>query len=140
MDEDLVVWDDSYSVDFKPIDDQHRELVAMINELIEGCKKGNAAADNSFLQVLGKVVNYAKTHFADEEKHLSNVQYPELASQKKEHFNFLFEVVSVTNDVESGKTPPIDMAKFLKKWLMNHIIQSDKLYMSYLKKSVNPFR
>ena len=134
MDEDLVVWNDSYSVEYAAIDDQHKGLVSMINELIKGSKEGGTAADSSLMDVFEKTVEYARTHFTDEEKILTEVVYPELETQKKQHHQFMFEVVNIITEVESGKTAPIDMAIFLRKWLMNHIVASDKLYMPYLKK------
>jgi len=134
MDEDLVVWNDTYSVGYAPIDDQHKALVVMINELLQSSKAGASAANSSLMQVFEKTVEYAKTHFTGEEKMLTEVLYPELDTQKKQHHQFLFEVVNIVADVESGKTAPIEMAVFLKTWLMNHIVVSDKKYIPYLGK------
>ena len=134
MDEDLVVWDNSLTVGFDLLDDQHKKLVAMINELIEGCKKGEAEAQAAILQTFEKVVDYTKTHFTEEEKYLAQVAYPDLEAQKKMHHQFLFEIVNLITEVDSGKTAPITMAGFLKDWLLNHIAKADKQYLPYMKK------
>ena len=134
MDEDLVVWNDSFAVGFTPIDDQHKGLVSMINELVKGSREGDSVADATLMEVFEKTVEYARTHFADEEKILTEVLYPELEAQKKQHQHFMFEVVNIVTDVESGKTTHIEMVKFLKTWLMHHIVESDKKYIPFLSK------
>ena len=134
MDEDVVVWDDSFIVGYALLDDQHKKLVAMTNELIRGCKEGGAAAQESFGQAFEKAAEYAKTHFADEEWYLTHVLFPDLESHKKQHHKFLFDVVNLANEVESGNTAPIEMVRFLKNRLLNHIAVSDKQYAPYMKK------
>ena len=133
MDEDFIVWDNALNVGYDLIDDQHKGLVAMINDLMAGCKKGAVAADIAFMEVLEKTVDYAKTHFAAEEKILSQISYPDLSAHKDKHFQFLFEVVNIISEVESGSTTPINMVLFLKNWLMGHIAVCDKEYVPYLK-------
>ena len=134
MDEYSVVWDDSFSVGFEPIDIQHKELVLMTNELLQGCKRGAMAADIAFLRIIRKAVEYAKTHFADEEKYMDQTNYPKLNEHKKEHEDFVAQVLKAVKEFESGNTAPLSMAEFLKNWLLNHIAVSDKQYAPYLAK------
>ena len=131
MDE-VIVWDKAYSLGIDPIDDQHKVLVAMINDLLEGCSKGAAAADIAFMITVEKTVDYARTHFKEEETILLKAKYPDLASHKKEHFNFMFEVVNIVKEVKEGKTAPVELAMLLKNWLLNHIAVTDKQYVPYL--------
>ena len=134
MDEDSVAWDNSFSVGFDPIDDQHKSLVSMTNELFQACKHGAVAADIAFLQTVKKAVGYAKTHFADEEGYMREANYPHLGEHKKQHEDFVAAIIKTIEEFEAGNTEPIDMARFLKKWLLNHIAISDKKYMPYLAK------
>ena len=134
MEEDSVVWDDAYSVGFEPIDDQHKVLVAMINELLHACKKRVAVADVAFLQTVQKAVEYAQTHFSAEENYMSQVSYPNLAAHKEQHRQFEIQIASSLKEFEKGGAAPIDLARFLKNWLLGHIAQSDKQYAPYLKR------
>jgi hemerythrin len=134
MDEDSVVWDDSFSVGFEAIDHQHKGLVNMTNTLFEACRQGAAMADVTYLTTIRKAVEYARIHFADEEKYMGKANYPRLNEHKKEHEAFVAKIVETLNEFESGKTAPINMARFLKKWLLNHIAVSDKQYAPYLAK------
>ena len=134
MDDDSVTWDDSFSVGFELLDDQHKKLVIMTNELFEACKQGAVSADIAFLNTTKKAVEYAETHFVDEENCMSRAGYPELDWHKKEHADFVAEVLNTIKKFESGSAEPIQMARFLKKWLLDHIAISDKLYAPYLAK------
>ena len=135
MDEDSVAWNDSFSVGFKPIDDQHKNLVLITNELFLACKEGGIAADIGFLRTIKKAEEYTETHFADEENYMREANYPHFDEHKKQHEDFIAAVLKSIEEFETGKAEPIDMARFLKKWLLNHIAISDKKYMPYLPKN-----
>ena len=132
MDEDAVFWDDAYSVGFEKIDNQHKELVRMTNALFEGCKQGSTSADVAFMRTIRGAVEYAQTHFYTEEKYMKQVDYPDLADHKKEHDSFVNTVLGAVKDFEAGNSEPLALARFLKKWLLNHIAVSDKKYGPYL--------
>jgi len=133
MDENLVTWNESYSVGLELIDNQHKELVKMVNSLFAGCKQGVVSADIAYLRTISKALEYARIHFSDEEKYMSLVKYPKLEEHKKEHEEFVVEIKASMKLFEEGKTEPIDMANFLKNWLLNHIAISDKQYAPYFK-------
>ena len=132
MDEDSVFWSDDYSVDFETIDNQHKELVRMTNALFDGCKRGSTAADLAFIQTIRGAVEYAQTHFFTEEKFMKMTDYPNMAAHKKEHDSFVSAVVESVKNFEEGKSEPIVLARFLKKWLLTHIAEEDKKYAPYL--------
>ena len=134
MNDDSVIWDNSFSVGFGPMDDQHKTLVNMTNELFQACEQGVIAADMAFLQIIQKALAYAETHFADEEGYLVEADYPHLDEQKEQHENFVAEVQKSIEEFEAGNIEPIYLARFLKKWLLNHIAVFDKKYAPYLAK------
>ena len=134
MNEDSVVWDNSFSVGFDPIDEQHKVLVRMTNEMFQACEQGVIAADMAFLQIIQKALEYAETHFTYEEDYLSEVNYPHLDEQKEQHEDFVAEVQKSIEEFEAGNIEPIFLARFLKKWLLNHIAVYDKKYAPYLGK------
>jgi hemerythrin-like metal-binding protein len=137
MNDESVTWSSAYSVGFEPIDDQHKVLVKMINELFESCKQGAAVADKAFLQTIKKAAEYAREHFSNEDKYMVQVNYPKLAEHRKQHDNFLDTVLKSIQEFSAGKTAPIDLARFLKNWLLTHIAEVDKQYSPYLEKLKN---
>ncbi|MCL1817736.1 MAG: bacteriohemerythrin [Spirochaetaceae bacterium] len=134
MNDDSVVWDDAYSVGFEAIDSQHKTLVTMINELFESCRKGSAVADVDFLRMVSKAAEYARNHFSEEVKYMQLAAYPNLNEHRKLHDDFVATVSKTLQDAKSGNAVPIEMARFLKQWLLNHIAVADKQYAPYLAK------
>lgn len=132
MDTDSAVWDDSYLVGHELIDSQHKELVKMTNELFEGCRQGTTAVDVAFMKTIRRAVEYALTHFSMEEKLMQQAEYPGFETHHREHETFIASVRDTVRKFEGGSEQAIGLARFLKKWLLNHIAQSDKLYAPYL--------
>ena len=126
-----VQWQEAYSVGSVLIDNQHKGLVDMTNKLFQGCERRDEML--SFMQTIQKAVNYAKTHFATEERFMQKTNYPEHAIHKAEHESFVAEVLKQVKKFEEGNSDPHDFALFLKDWLLNHIAISDKKYSPYLK-------
>jgi hemerythrin len=131
-DEDAVHWSDEYSVGFGVIDDQHKKLVRMTNSLFEGCRRGSAAADEALMRTIREAVEYAQTHFYTEERYMRETAYPGLEDHKKEHEAFVSTVMAAVNGGKRGRTEALSLARFLKKWLLNHIAGSDQGYAPYL--------
>jgi hemerythrin len=128
----LLVWDNSFSVNFEVIDNQHKGLVDMVNDLIRACNKNKAVKDILFIKTIRKAVEYAHIHFATEEKYLQQVNFPDFAAHKKEHEAFVSEVVKQLKSFEKNQNDPVVLVDFLKNWLFNHIALVDKKYAPYL--------
>jgi hemerythrin len=128
-----VTWDDCYSVGVPLIDAQHKELVRMTNDLFQSCLKGKETAEISFMKTVQGAAAYAKTHFGTEEQILEPLDYPSFAAHKKQHEDFVAEVLRIIRDFEGGKKlSPKDLARFLRDWVLNHIAGSDKEYACFL--------
>lgn len=128
-------WNPDYSVGVTEIDNQHKKLIDMIINL------NKALADGKGKEVLGKLIkdliDYTKTHFTLEEKLLEKAKYPMFDSHKKEHIAFVKKIEQFQIDFEKGKTLlTVEIMNFLKDWLKNHIVGTDKKYESYLKGKV----
>lgn len=78
---------------------------------------------------LNKLINYTKTHFAAEEKYMTQFSYQDLALQKREHEMFIKQILSFKQEFDSGKVAlTVQLTSFLKNWLVQHISGSDKKY------------
>ena len=132
MDEDSVVWDEAYSVGLPHIDEQHKKLVSMINDLFEVCKRENSSIKVAFARAFGNAVEYAQTHFQAEEEYLKQAGYPALPEHKKEHESFMTEIWKQFSKFKEDSAAAIGLPRFLKKWLLNHIAVKDKQYAAFL--------
>ena len=131
MNSDYVDWDDDFSVDVPLMDEQHKKLITMINDLFQRCLSGSTSTNLTFAMAVKEAADYAKTHFRIEEEYLEKVGYPGLPDQKREHESFMTEVLTTFEKYKKGEAVPLDLVRFLKKWLLNHIAVADKKYTPY---------
>ena len=133
----LFQWTPELSVNVKEIDNQHKQLVNLINLLHDSMKSGKGK------DVMGKVLNdltdYTVYHFGTEERLFQKYGYIEYPQHKKEHDDLTKQVLDVKSKFEVGQTTvTIEVMNFLKDWLNNHIKHSDKKYSAFLNsKGVN---
>ena len=127
----LFTWNDSYSVNIREIDDQHKILVKLINDLHDAMKVGKGK------EVMGttikELVDYTAYHFDHEEKLFTSNGYPESSQHKAIHEKLIAEVKTLQKNYESGNTViSMEVMNFLKDWLSGHIMGTDKKYSSFL--------
>ena len=124
-------WEASYSVGIAQIDEQHKKLFRLVNELNDAMQAGKAA------EVIGGVftalVEYTRTHFAAEERLMSAHAYPDIAGHKKQHEELTKQAEELAAKFkQTGIAPTIQVSAFLRDWLKNHILGTDKKYVPYL--------
>ncbi|HTW81382.1 MAG TPA: bacteriohemerythrin [Terracidiphilus sp.] len=123
----LLTWNDSLSVGVGSIDSQHAVLVGILNDLYDAMMKGHARDVTGPL--LRKLINYTRDHFAAEEAMMASAKYTGLAGHRYEHQVLTKQVSDYAARFERGEyTVNIDLLKFLRNWLTNHIQHSDKKY------------
>jgi len=123
----LITWSDKYSVNIKEIDEQHKKLVGMINELHDAML--HAKSKEVSLTIINKMADYTKYHFSTEEKYMKKFGYPDYEAHNLSHEKFVEQVLEFKKGYESGKTGlSYDLLNFLKNWLVTHIQSSDKKY------------
>ncbi len=122
----LFEWDDAlYGVGVKAIDDQHKKLVGMLNELYDAQRRGQSAGVTN--QVLSDLIAYTDYHFGTEEEFMRNYEYPDYLKHKKEHDALRRTALDFQADLRSGKRAvSIDLSHFLRDWLAHHIQGTDK--------------
>lgn len=127
----LVKWTDEYSVGITEIDNQHKGLVIIINELFELMSAGKAKAKMN--EIFDHLTDYTKKHFYTEELMLIKYAYKGLDEHKEEHKLFIEKLNGLKTDLKQGDiTISLKTLNFLKDWLLNHILISDKKYSTYM--------
>jgi methyl-accepting chemotaxis protein len=125
-------WNNNLSVDIKQIDEQHKKLVAMVNELHRAMKlKQSTSVLGS---ILGRLAEYTVSHFGTEEKLFAQYGYPEEKSHVEIHRKLVAQVVEIQKKFQAGEAMiSMELMTFLKDWLVNHIQGTDKKYSSFLR-------
>jgi hemerythrin len=127
----LIKWNDSFSVNVVKIDQEHKKLFGMINDLTDAMKAGKGK--DVLADILDGLISYTASHFQLEENYFQQVKYPHAATHKKEHVAFVQKVTDFKRDFDEGRaTVSVNILQFLSKWLQNHIKGTDQQYSSYL--------
>jgi len=124
-------WKDSMAVDIDEIDQQHMQLVSLIDDLYNAMAKGQAKDELD--HIFNELFDYTKTHFFTEEKLMFVYQYDKYQEHKKEHENFVEEIKKRKAEFDKGdyKTS-VKLANYLKEWLTSHIMETDQQYAPLL--------
>lgn len=135
----LIEWNQGFSVGITEMDNQHKQLVTLLNDLYSAMQSKKSS--EIIGKVLNKLISYTEKHFYDEEEFMKKYSYPGIGSQIKEHTAFADKVLKFKSDYDAGKTSmSVSITSFLKDWLVNHISISDKKYGEYInnKSGVSP--
>ncbi|CDI03826.1 putative hemerythrin-like protein [Candidatus Competibacter denitrificans Run_A_D11] len=131
---DFIEWSDALSVGVEEVDQQHKGLAQMVNEL-NGAIHGGWGKETRD-DIIVKLLEYTRVHFATEESLMSISNYPHLKEHKKQHEN-LIDIVKayVKKYNENPEASNYEFLFFLKRWLVEHIMKDDKLMGEYLIKT-----
>lgn len=129
----FLEWDEKYSVGVQRLDDQHKILFSIINDISEAIEGGGG--NLSLGDVLDSMVSYTKVHFFSEEKYMRDYGYPDFNEHRKEHQYFVGRVESFKKELEGGPWELAeDVLEFLRKWLTAHISVKDMKYRVFFNK------
>ncbi|MDR0316497.1 MAG: bacteriohemerythrin [Treponema sp.] len=131
---ELVSWSPTFSVGIKLIDDQHKELLDLVNDMFNHVIGDDAAERVYFQKIIQKAVHYIRVHFTTEEKLMISTNFPGYAEHKKAHDFFVLTVLDIVRKFETEDKYSLSIfTKFLKEWVLTHIAIMDKLYFTYFK-------
>ena len=123
----MVAWDDAYSVEIQEIDEQHKCLIEIMNELYTAM--ANKSNRDLISDVLDKLVDYTKVHFAVEETLMRVFHYDGYEEHKAIHDKIVHRVLEFQGQFRAGNDKVgMDLLMFLKDWLFDHINKVDKQY------------
>jgi hemerythrin len=128
----LMTWTPKLSVGVAVLDEDHKKLVGMVNELYDAMQAGHGK--ESLGPILDRLVDYTKVHFAREEKLFGQTAYPEAVPHKQQHDALTRQVLDVQRKYAAGAaaTVSLEVMHFLRDWLINHIQGSDQKYRPHL--------
>lgn len=121
----LLQWDSSFETGVESIDLQHKELLNILNKLFTSVHSNHST--EKLAEILLGLVDYTVYHFNHEEDLMRESDYPQYSKHKEEHENLKKAVLSFKKDFEAGTaTISFELLDFLRRWLINHILYSDK--------------
>jgi hemerythrin-like metal-binding protein len=124
--EQVLTWSDQLSTGLPDVDDQHQQLIELINTM--GDLRTRGAAAEELVAVLARLRDYTVYHFQHEEVLMASlpVNQANKASHIKDHQGFVNIVLRAEGMVGSNPADVTDhLLAFLVKWLVHHITGID---------------
>jgi hemerythrin len=127
----LMEWSEDLSVGIRLVDEQHKVLLGLINELHAAMR--SRKSDAVLVGVVERLKEYTVKHFGMEEEYFDRYGYPETVQHKAAHAKLVQQVLDFEAGLKSGKAKvTMEIMRFLKDWLINHIQGTDKRYAPFL--------
>jgi len=133
MNDRMLSWDASLALGVPEIDAHHQELFAQAARFDAAVRAGHPARELRGL--FDFLAGYAEDHFQAEQRLMSEIGYPRLASHQLEHAEFRRRLSTLLPHWESeGDSTALLMAVsgFLTRWLREHIATSDRAIGDFL--------
>ena len=120
----LLTWKTEYSVGVAAVDDEHRELIDLINVLYERIN-GRSSADE-IEHGLESIHNAISLHFALEERIMRDANYEEYDDHKEDHEMLLDEIRDLMDDFLADTTEGgAQLESRLSSWFGEHFASFD---------------
>lgn len=135
--EALIHWSGALELGLTIVDEEHKILVQLINELhvINNLPKNELTQKRDALlkRSLHGLAEYTQTHFVVEEEFMRVYKYPAADEHRRAHQAFVDRISSLMESVEDGGLDiPNSLMNFLKNWLSTHILEIDRKLVAFL--------
>lgn len=126
-----IAWSRILSVGVDEIDDDHRRLIAIFNELNRAAAGGESA--DYLAATLDELINCTIWHFSHEERLMLKHRYPGMAEHQAAHR----ELIEAAREwqaslAQAGYALADGEIAFLDRWLTEHILTVDQRLGSFL--------
>ena len=130
---ETVQWSEKFSVGVRELDQQHQQLIKMLNRLISTQGPINTHSE-TVSDTLMAMTRYAQVHFKAEERLMEAYGFPGLEEQKIQHRDFRKKTVDFCTATTIGvEKIPEALLEYLVDWLTHHILKDDMAYRSFFK-------
>lgn len=123
----LMNWDASLKLGVDAMDEEHRELLVLMNKIHDGYQAGENVND-----LVARLGAACVRHFRDEEAFMRSIAYKELATHQRVHQHLLDQYATHAQAIKAAGGKANDaFFSFLKLWLLSHIKSIDAKYAAH---------
>lgn len=131
---DLFLWTDELSVGIQEVDEQHKGLFGLINQLHIAISEDQG--QDASREILDQLAERTRTHFLLEESLMRLTHYTGFAGHKEQHETLMEQMRTVQHKLDNeGASITVDLLHFLNNWLTQHIGSCDQRFSAHFEKS-----
>lgn len=126
-----VEWKPMYAIDVKEIDEQHRYLFELGNQVYQLTAGGQAESDavgKQIQAIIEQLEFYTLEHLEYEERLMESINYPNRRKHVQEHERFRTQLESIKKDMleQSNIEAKMQLMLFITDWIAKHIMMTDQ--------------
>ena len=135
---DLFVWDRSFGTGLPEMDDQHRGLIDIFNELHRTLFDPNYPPDRrevSLRRAFDRLMAYARAQFAAEESMMQThgLDARHVAVHRRQHEQFIINLRELWGERDTRAEWSARMMGFLSSWIGLHVLGVDQSMVRQLR-------
>ncbi|HEY3383464.1 MAG TPA: bacteriohemerythrin [Vicinamibacterales bacterium] len=122
-----IEWSARMNVGIPEIDRQHQKLLELFNDLEEGLSRSLPVKKPRVL--FAELVSYSKYHFLGEENLMQVAGWAGRDDHARVHAEFVAKVTELerTLECEGNLEAALASSRFLRHWILRHIVVADRL-------------
>lgn len=130
-------WNESFVLGIEEIDEQHKMIVEhfrMLSDAIHDVREQEVLADMAKF-----LIEYARFHFATEERYMKQFAYPDMTEQISEHEQFSRDAIDLQSKLSDGANShmlAVELTGKLFRWVFQHIRDHDRKMAQYIKEKM----
>ena len=130
----LLSWSNQYLIGDDLIDAEHEELFRLVNDF--HTRWLEAHDRQAIARVFNQLIVYAETHFRHEETIMEEHGFSKLAEHKQVHEAMIETIFQLHRSyMEENAHLEVNNMKFVKSWLIDHILENDYRFRDFLARS-----
>jgi len=121
---DPLIWRDDWALGIDLLDEEHREMVRLINRLFD-------ASDSSPLtERLDALIAHLRSHFNTEERFLRAIDFRDTDEHCREHQLQMAEFVDLRRSITRSDASALDAGDLtsIRHWFFNHVVAEDRRF------------
>lgn len=127
-----INWNESYSVGDEALDEQHKKIIALINQLCDVPKNMTDNNRKFYQSIINELYLYINEHLIFEENFLRKNNYPELESHSQLHDNFRSRIDEFSDAINNNEQDVyMRIFLYLRHWFDHHILEEDMKYRRF---------
>jgi len=123
-----VDWNEKYSVGDALIDNEHKVIFDLINQI-----EGADSLGEITTFIASTLESYVSEHFHHEEFYMAKIGYPDLEEHRQHHEEFAAKAVQMIDELGGGNSvQQMEVKTYLQNWLQNHILEEDMKFRDWV--------
>ena len=124
-------WKSDYTVDGGPIDDEHKQLLELANQVLSFTEPSRQV--DEVTDTVKQLFKYMESHFDNEQELMREADYPEYEEHVQAHAKIISDMNDLLKTCSDLDQLVAELKPAMRDWVVQHILDEDKKIAKHLK-------